>query len=463
MNSEARRFYAVPDESKIPERHKDAVMSQVGKLEKVLQDIFPRPCRYGTCNKGEYSGLTIVDRLIDTEESRIGGAPEGAAKEALCKEAETATKHGSPLVLMGIYGTPRHLDHPELNTAQLADMSAVMMVQAALDRVHSAHEPGAQFRMIDEDLTALWLDIAQHPTGQAGKEQFKSVYKKYYEDRKRLLDTLEKEGLINTGNTKIELVSESDLYESVWKKSGAIAPNSEEDYLERCEKNRPEFLCYLASSGKIIQKYYGEDDQSWIASSENSELWEKCQNEIVNTPEFSAIRRMGWQGIIPPEMRKFYLEKFRTILGNANLKADDELLLFHVATYLASTLAKHTAKTITEGLPVGTPIIRVPLVKPLDGRPPSHQSLIAQRTLPKIKGGTGKQISTNNRAAWLSVAVHDNDKLRLVDTQTFIDTPRRLIVPVQIYTVGSDNGPGSYLVDTAILLSDEDEKNGLAV
>jgi hypothetical protein len=101
----------------------------------------------------------------------------------------------------------------------------------------------------------------------------------------------------------------------------------------------------------------------------------------------------------------------------------------------------------------------VPLVKPLDGRPPSHQSLVAQRTLPKVKGGIGKKISTTNRAAWLSMAVQGGDKLRLVDTSSFVDTPQELVVPVQIYTVGSDNGQGSYLVDTAILLSNRETKD----
>ncbi|MFA6548166.1 MAG: hypothetical protein WCT11_04510 [Candidatus Magasanikbacteria bacterium] len=459
MSQENRRFYAVPDDSRIPKEHKDFVMSETSKLEHTLQNLFPRPCRYGTCNVGEYSGLTVIDRLIDTEETRIGAPPEGAAKQALQKEANIAIEKGSPLVLVGIYGTPRHLDHPELNKAQLADMSAVMMVQAALDRVHSAHEPGAQFRMIDEDLTALWLDIAQHPAGQTGKPRFKTVYEQYYADRQRLLRTLEKEGLINTGKTRIELLSESDLYESVWERSGFSALPPEEDFLEKCEKNRPEFLCYLFSSGRIIAKYYGEDDKGWVSSAENVELWEKCQREILDTPECAAIKKIGWQALIPPEMRKFFLEKFRTILGDANLKADDEKLLFHIVTYLSSTLAKHNSKTLTEGIPVGSPIIRVPLVKPLDGRPPSHQSLVAQRTLPKVKGGIGKKISTTNRAAWLSMAVQGGDKLRLVDTSSFVDTPQELVVPVQIYTVGSDNGQGSYLVDTAILLSNRETKD----
>lgn len=459
MNQEGRRFYAVPDESRIPKEHKDFVMSETAKLEHVLQNLFPRPCRYGACNIGEYSGLTVVDRLIDTEETRIGDAPEGAAKQALEKEANIAIEKGSPLVLVGIYGTPRHLDHPELNNAQLSDMSAVMMVQAALDRVHSAHEPGAQFRMVDEDLTALWLDMAQHPEGKTGKQRFKAVYGQYYADRQRMLNTLEKEGLINTGNTRIELLSESDLYKSVWERSGFTALPPEEDFLGRCEKYRPDFLSYLVSSGRTIARYYGEDDKDWISSTENVELWEKCQREILGTSECATIKQNGWQALIPPEMRKFFLEKFRTILGNANLKADDEKLLFHIATYLSSTLAKSNVKTLTEGVPVGAPIIRVPLVKPLDGRPPSHQSLVAQRTLPKIKGGIGKKVSTNNRAAWLSMAVRAEDKLRLMDTDSFIDTPQELVVPVQIYTVGSDNGAGSYLVDTAILLSDRETKN----
>lgn len=451
-----KNFYAVPDESRIPPGQKDRTMSEVAKLEGVLKQLFPIPCQYGKCEIGEYSGLTIVDRLIDTEETRIGNPPEGAAKNQLVKEANLCIEKNSPLILVGIYGTPRHLDHPELNSAQLADLSAIMMVQGALDRVYSAHMPGAQYRIVDENLTALWLDLAQHPSGEKGKDNFKLIYKKYFEDRSRLLKTLEKEGLINSGNTKIELLSEADLYESARKKEGPLHVSPEEDFLTKCEAIRPEMLNYLTSSGEIFKKLYGEDDRQWISSEDNIELWEKCQKLIKETNEYLALKETGWQGLIPPEMRKYYLEKFRTIIGNANLKADDQTLLFHVATYLSSTLAKYKAGTLTEGIPAGSPIIKVPLVRPVDGRPTTHQSLIPQRTLPKLKNGIGKKISTTNRAAWLSVAVQGNKKLRLIDTDKFTDTPEELIVPVQIYMVGPDNGAGSYLVDTAILLSNSE-------
>lgn len=297
------------------------------------------------------------------------------------------------------------------------------------------------------------MDIAQHPSGTEGKDKFKAVYQRYYEERLRLLKVLEKEGLINAGNTKIELLSETDLYEAARKKKESLGISAEEDFMAKCEAVRPEILNYLISSGEIIRKCYGEDDRQWISSEDNPETWEQCQAKIMGTNEYKALRETGWQGLIPPEMRKYYLEKFRTIIGNANLKADDPILLFHVATYLSSTLTKHKSGTLTEGIAPGTPVLKVPIVRPVDGRPPSHQSLIPLRTLPKLKGWVGKRVSHNNRAAWLSMAVQGDSKLRLVDTDKFMEIPEELIVPVQIYMVGSDNGAGSYLVDTAILLS----------
>lgn len=433
-------------------------MSEVGRLETTLSSLFPMPCKYGVCKIGEYSGLTVLDLLIDTDETRIGLAPEGEARKMLENQADLAVKHEQPIVLVGIYGTPRHIDHPDLNSPQLADMSAVMMVQAALDRVHSAHISGSQYRMIDENLTALWLDRAQHPEGDKGVTKYKSVYEQYYKNRLNLLKTLQAEGLINTGATKIELLSESELYESVYKKAGVTDKVPEDDFFEKCERYRQEMLSYLTASGDIIRKYYGQEDQYWNSSIDDEQLWDKCKKEIINSPEYSGIASTGWQGLIPPEMRKYYLEKFRKILGNANLAANDEMLLFHVATYLSSTLAKHNAKVLTEGLNAGAPVIRVPLAKPVDGRPPTHQSLIPQRTLPKLKGKTSKKVSNSNRAAWLSVAVQGDSKLRLVDTKDYLDTPPELIVPIQIYTVGPDNSPKSYLVDSAIMLSGAKKK-----
>lgn len=453
-----RSFCAVPDEKRIPIDKKDHVMKEIAKLEGVLKELFPMPCQYGKCEVGEYSGLTIINRLIDTNQTRIGASPEGLAKSKLVEQANLAIEKDCPLMLVGIYGTPRHLDHPNLNYAQLADLSAVMMIQGALDRIHSAHLKGAEYHIIDENLSALWLDIAQHPSGEKGKDNFNATYKTYFDDRMRLLKTLEKEGLINTGNTKIELLSEADIYGSNWKKEGSLyvppSFSSEDNFLATCERLRTEILNYLTISGAIFKKNYGEDDRQWISSEENIELWEKCKKMIVETNEYLLLKDAGWQGLIPPEMRKYYLEKFRTILGNANLKADDPMLLFHVATYLSSTLAKHKAGTLTGGIPVGTPIIKVPLVRPVDGRPSAFQSLIPQRTLPKVKGSMDKKVSNTNRAAWLSLAVQGDDKLRLIDTTKFTEIPEELIVPVQIYIVGPDNSAGSYLVDTAILLSD---------
>lgn len=448
-----KRFYAIPDESRIPEKQKDQVMEEAKKLEETLQRLFPMQCQYGKCEAGQYSGLTIVDRLIDTDETRIGTAPQGEAKIKMISEAELAIQKNCPLALVGIYGTPRSLDRPELNTAQLSDMSAIMMVQAAMDRVYSAHLPGTTYRAVDEDLTALWLDVAQHPAGESGKEGFKAVYKKYFDDRKRLINSLEKEGLINCGNTKIELLAESDLYGATWEKKGSLYLPPEEEFFKKCEAFREEILNYLTSSSEIFKRFYGEDDKKWISSEDDVELWNKAKTAIEETNEYKKLTETGWQGLIPPEMRKYYLDKFRCILGNAYLKSDDTNLLFHVATYLSSTLAKHQAGTLTEGISKGTPVIRVPLVRPVDGRPPSHQSLVPLRTLPKPKGNMDKRLSNTNRAAWLSMAVQSANKLRLVDTSKIVETPDEFVIPVQIYVVGADNGPSSYLVDTAIVLS----------
>lgn len=326
-------------------------------------------------------------------------------------------------------------------------------MQAAMDRVYSAHLPGARYRAVDEDLTALWLDIAQHPDGREGGAKFKSMYRQYFDERKRLLRVMEENGLINTGKTKIELLSETELYAEILKKKGYGATSPEEDFLGKCEAIRPCMLEYLVSSGDIVQQLYGEDDHQWIGSEENVQLWQKCEDAIRATSAYQALAETGWQGLIPPEMRKYYLEKFRCILGGADLKANDTSLLFHVATYLSSTLAKHQAGTLTEGLPVGTLGIRVPLVRPVDGRPSSHQSLIPLRTLPQPKGKTmEKRMSSTNRAAWLSLAAQGANKLRLVDTAKFVQLPEELVVPAQIYVVGPSNGRGSYLMDTAIIL-----------
>ncbi|QQR78943.1 MAG: hypothetical protein IPJ68_01575 [Candidatus Moraniibacteriota bacterium] len=447
------KFYAVPDESRIPSGKKDKVMTEVDRLQGTLERLFPMPCKYGACGVGEYSGVTIMDRLIDTEETRIGKAPTDKAKEQLTGVANRAVENNNPLALVGIYGTPRSLDRPELNVAQLADLSAIMMVQAAMDRIHSAHSPGVSYRAVDEDLTALWLDIAQHPLGKEGGEKFKSIYSKYYKDRKRLIDLLEQKGLINVGKTKIELLSESDLYKGSLEKKGD-SMSAEESFLGKCETVRPHILNYLTASGEIMDKLYGEDDKQWVSAEDDPQLWSRYQLLISETKECKDLLNTGWQGLIPPEMRKYYLEKFRCILGGADLRASDPKLLFHVATYLSSTLVKFQAGTLTEGIPAGTPVIRVPLVRPVDGRPSSHQSLVPLRTLPKVKGDMDKRVSHSNRAAWLSVAVQGNKKLRLVDTAEYAELPEELVVPVQIYMVAPDNGAGSYLVDTAIMLSD---------
>lgn len=446
-------FYVIPNESSIPPAKKDQVMLGAEKLQGILSELFPRPCRYGSCKPGEYSGATVINRLVDTPETRIGPEPEGSARDQMVRQANLAIETGAPIALVGIWGTPRHLESPEVNSAQLSDLAALMMVQGALDRVASAHPEGAYYHAVDENLTALWLDIAQHPLGAKGESKFKWTYRTYYNDRARLVAALEAEGLINRGNTKIELVSETDQYRRIWKKKGSEHFQPEYDFLAKCEQVRPAIVNYLISSGEAIGRFYGPDDNSWQSSTDNPQLWADCEREILARPESSKLKEVGWSGLIPPEMRKYYLAKFRNIIGQADLKANDPLLLFHVATYLSSTLVKSKAGTLTEGLPEGAPIIKVPLVKPVDGRPPTHQALVAQRTLPNPEGPLGKRVSNTNRSAWGSVAVFGDKKLRLVGVEEFLRTPAELVVPADVYMVGPDNGAGSYLVNTAIVLS----------
>lgn len=449
-----QEFYVIPDENRVSPAKKGDIWQTAETIQQVLAELFPVKCKYGACNPGECTGATVIDRLIDTSETRIGKPPEGTAREALVKQATKAIQEGKAVGLVGIYGTPRHLDRPDLNKAQLSDFAAIMMAQAALDRVYSAYKPGAFFHMVDENLTALWLDIAQHSEGQQGMERFQGVYKTYFNDRQRLLSVLAEKGWINTGNTRIDLLSESIIYEKIWKQIGSSHSRPEYDFLARCEVSRPKILNYLLSSGEVFKNIYGNDDQHWPGSSEQPHLWEECLKGIEGSSECKVLQETGWSGLIPPEMRSYYLAKFRQILGRPELAADDPLLLFHVATYLSSTLEKAKAGTLTHGLPEGTPIIKIPLVRPVDGRPPTHQALVAQRTFPEPQSKSlAKKVSNANRSAWGSVAVHADGKLRLMDVGEYIKIPEESVIPAQIYMVGPDKGQGSYIADTAIITS----------
>jgi len=446
-------FMIIPREDKIDPSKNSLAWQRCEQVQQTLSEIFPVRCKYDKCNPGDVVGAEVIRRLIDTPETRIGSSPEGSAKEQLEREASKAMIENSPIALVSIYGTPRHLDHPELNKAQLSDFAAVMMAQAALDRVYSVHDQGAFFHLVDENLTALWLDIAQHPDGKAGIEKFQGVYKGYLNDRLRMIKVLEEHGLINTGRTKIELLSETDIYGDIWKKIGSPRRNPEEDFITKCEISRPIFLNYLTISGDIFKKKYGPDDSLWQSSTENPELWDECQKEIMGTQEYKDLKISGWQGLIPPEMRTYYLNKFRQILGQPNLSADDQTLLFHVATYLSSTLEKYKAGVLTHGIADGTPIIKVPLTRPVDGRPQSHQALVPQRTLPEPQNKSlSKRISNCNRSAWGSLAVHSNSKLRLMETKEFLRIPEENIIPAEIYMIGPDRGKGSYLAETAFII-----------
>lgn len=450
-------FAVLPDESKVAPARKDEVMRSAEQLQDILCQLFPRPCNYGTCQPGEYTGLTVVDRLIDTPETRIGDQPIGQAKDAMVRQAEAAIDKACPLALVGIYGTPRHLDYPDLNRANLSDLSAIMMVQAAMDRVASAHEPGAKFYGVEEDLTALWLDLTQHPSGSQAEAQsrFQTIYKRYLDDKVRLIQELAKAGLINAGNTEILLQSETALYRSIWETKGAPGHGPEYDFLAKCEAVRPAIVNYLLTSTEIFTRHYGNDDASWKSSTEDPETWSLCERLIKETPEYRQLQETGWQGLVPPEMRAYYLAKFRQILNNPDLAATDPVLNFHVATYLASTLEKFKAGTLTAGIPNGTPMIKVPLVKPVDGRPSQFQALVAQRTFPQLGGPLRKKVSSTNASAWSSVGVFGDKKARLLHTDEFLNVPEELVVPATVYCLEPNRGGGvgPRLVDTAIILS----------
>ncbi len=449
MNPES--FVVHPKRDNVPAEKVDQVMTQARRLEEVLQFLYPMPCESRSRKPGQVSGATIVDQLVCCRQSRIGPEPCGTAREILEDSACRTIEQRKPLALVGIYGTPRHIENTWLNRANLSDVAALMMIQAAMERVSSVYPEGAFYRSLDEDLTALWLDINQQPNGDQRRLEFQQVYQQYFEERKRIIELLSRCGLVSHGQTAIHLLQESSVFHQIWEENRLSGESSQDFFLSECEQVRPVFIDFLRASTDIIVRYYSENDERWDETICSTDA-QQCKSEIEALPEFAALEAIGWKGSIPPEMRMYYLRKFREVIGDINLKPTDELLLYHVATYLSSTLVRNRHQTLTHSLQPETPVIKMPLVKPVSGRPLSHLALVPQRTLPYINSGRGKKlVSHNNASPWSCIAGIGGKKLRVVRVCDLSPEDLDRIVPAQVFVRGPDNGP-LYLAETALMM-----------
>ncbi len=268
--------------------------------------------------------LEIHSALAGTQALRIQKAPSGEALKRNLTRIEAMVEAGQPISMFVLIGSAKFPDGTvEQNEADLADFAGIQTIMTLDQRVRSVYAPGTSVRAYYEDVVGDWL-FGEHCW---------PAQERYWDTLKQLHTDTEAQ----FGHNPIHLVRE----ESIMASLGV----SLDDFRNRAEAHRLRFHEYLFESDEIMTEFIQATPyQTWDEA--RRQLGEAypgfvqgfADKALLSLSSFKALQEQGWQGVIPPEMREFYLGR---IANNAhNIGEGREAWMTYMARYYGSTLLK---------------------------------------------------------------------------------------------------------------------------
>jgi hypothetical protein len=273
----------------------------------------------------------VWSALTGTSKMRIGKAPEGAAAERNLQKIEQMMGKGEPISLVSVIGTAKLPDGtPDQNHADLADFAAMQMVYMLDERVRAVYPQGIQVRYFYEDAVGDWLF---GPNARESQDI-------YWEELQRMNTDLS----ASYGREVIHLVKETNMLELTSVKTSP-------EFIKECRKVEPLFKAYLEESQQLMDDFIQNFTtfESWDAARKNlgaeyANFWEDFANQhLRGLDSWKNLQAAGWNGLVPPEMRAFYVDRFATNANNSGSTIEE--LREYMAHYYASTLVKSRLKT----------------------------------------------------------------------------------------------------------------------
>lgn len=302
----------------IPERVEQAIVGSMDRLFPYIAECPPQNCN------GTDVPEAIHDALSGVQPLRIKKAPQGEAKERNLARIEAMVAADMPIPLMMLVGTAKFPDgSAEQNTADLADFGAIQTAIALDKRVRAVYPNGVSVRAYYEDFVGDWLF----------GDQCWPAQETYFDSLKQL----HKDAGDQFGHNPIHFVREQDIM----SKLGVDLSQ----FRDRADGHRIRFEEYLTDSEEVLEACLArtpyeswEEARNQLKANYPEFLDEVAGGALRSLPSFKALQEHGWEGIIPPEMREFYLRRFaQNVNGIAPNRA---ARLAYMARYYGSTLVK---------------------------------------------------------------------------------------------------------------------------
>jgi|FLOH01.1.fsa_nt_gi hypothetical protein len=236
--------------------------------------------------------LAITNILFGSKKIRLGCSPDNELFNYMKQKIQLWTEGNQPIEIVSLWGVLK--GYGQIDDRQQVDIMDLMALRRFANlhnQVQEVYSPGLCVKLIREDvgeyaLTGSELDLP-------------NLIGTYSKGLDGLCDVL---GSVSN----IRFIDESTILESK-----EISP---EMFLSQAKKNADKFLAYWLSSNQV------HDVAKWS-----------------NLSEYAVLEQMGWQGIIPFEMRSHYLDRVATEHPDAT---EHERISF-VCTYLGTAFARY--------------------------------------------------------------------------------------------------------------------------
>lgn len=284
-----------------------------GLLSKFVASEFPRPTT-------KHSALLldlVSDEILGTKLTRIGPKASAETQVAIRKVATHWMKQGLAIPLAVPWGSKK----PDGSIIDIAELSAVKVMQSLHDRVAQHYPPSVEFAIRSEDIAASWLYFDR---ADAARNEAK-LYSDGLEALPKVLDL-----------SYINVVRESHL-------------TTEDAFNLEANRILPVMKDYLSSKGGVPAPTYLE-----------------------------VLKELGWSGPIDPDTVDYYLHLYEKLYPNKTV----EERLYVLARYFSGALARKRLGLRGNNPLWGQQFIDLAFMAPIPGTDAYFSKRVNYRTLP---------------------------------------------------------------------------------
>jgi hypothetical protein len=268
---------------------------------------------------------SLTTFFIGTKDTRYGRIPAIEVLSTVREYLRTQIEAHEPITVLVPWGGKKPLG----GSVDVAELSALRMLQSLSNTVKAVYEPGLDIVIRVEDLGAEWLYKNGH-NEELGDEVLYKEIERYSSDVSTLIKMF---GM--TPRSEYNMMCRSE-------------------YIKRASILVPHFVAYLV-----------ESDVKGISA---------------GLKTFEPLVEAGWKGVIPQEQRDYYRGRYKELYG-----VSDATATMYLAKYFAGSLVRHKM----HGIGTTKPHVQVTFASPIPGVPSTmFKNTFFMRTIPASHGRT---------------------------------------------------------------------------